>query len=109
MANAAGPIMIIYLLAMRLPKTEFIGTGALYFFIGNWVKVPFFLSLNLITIESLKFDLMLFPAIAVGAVAGVLILKRIPQKAFKTVVEGLAVIASLHLLLSPLIEMLKSG
>jgi len=27
MANAAGPIMIIYLLAMRLPKVEFVGTG----------------------------------------------------------------------------------
>jgi len=28
MANAAGPVMIIYLLAMRLPKTEFVGTAA---------------------------------------------------------------------------------
>jgi uncharacterized membrane protein YfcA len=41
MANAAGPVMIIYLLAMRLPKVEFVGTGAWFFFVVNWLKVPF--------------------------------------------------------------------
>lgn len=45
MANAAGPI-IIYFLAMRLPKTEFIGTGAWYYLILNWFKVPFSLNLG---------------------------------------------------------------
>ncbi len=41
MANAAGPVMIIYLIAMRLPKMEFVGTAAWFFFIVNWIKVPF--------------------------------------------------------------------
>ena len=27
-ANAAGPLMVIYLLSMRLPKMEYMGTGA---------------------------------------------------------------------------------
>ena len=40
-ANAAGPVMVIYLLAMQLPKLEFIGTGAWYFFVLNSFKVPF--------------------------------------------------------------------
>ena len=34
-ANAAGPIMTIYLLAMRLPKLEFVGTGAWFFLVIN--------------------------------------------------------------------------
>jgi uncharacterized membrane protein YfcA len=98
MANAAGPIMIIYLLAMRLPKIEFVGTGAWFFFIVNWLKVPLSAKLELMTVESVKFDLMMLPFIAVGAVAGIFFLKRIPQKAFSTVVQILAVAAAIKLL-----------
>ena len=98
MANAAGPIMIIYLLAMRLPKIEFVGTGAWFFFIVNWLKVPLSAKLDLMTIESVKFDLMMLPFIAVGAVAGIFFLKRIPQKAFSAVVQVLAVAAAIKLL-----------
>jgi uncharacterized membrane protein YfcA len=109
MANAAGPIMVIYLVAMRLPKTEFVGTSAWYFFIMNWLKVPFSANLGLINAESLRFNLMLFPLIAVGAVAGILILKRIPQKVFTAFVQFLAALAGLHLLFSPLIIMFTAG
>lgn len=100
MANAAGPIMIIYLLAMRLDKVEFIGTGAWFFFVVNWVKVPFSAGLDLMTIQSIKLDLMMLPLIAAGAAVGILILKRIPQKAFTTVVQILAGAAALKLLLT---------
>ena len=98
MANAAGPIMIIYLLAMRLPKVEFVGTGAWFFFIINWLKVPFSTNLKLMTEESVKLDLMMLPFIAVGALAGIFLLKRIPQKAFAAVVQILAAAAAIKLL-----------
>lgn len=98
MANAAGPIMIIYLLAMRLPKIEFVGTSAWFFFVVNWLKVPFSASLELMTAESLKLDLMMLPFIAMGAITGILVLKRIPQKAFNTIVQILAACAAIKLL-----------
>jgi uncharacterized membrane protein YfcA len=98
MANAAGPVMIIYLLAMRLPKIEFVGTSAWFFFIINWLKVPFSASLQLMSAESVKLDLMMLPFIAVGAVLGILVLKRMPQKAFNTVVQILAIAAAMKLL-----------
>lgn len=98
MANAAGPIMIIYLLAMRLPKIEFVGTSAWFFFIVNWLKVPLSAKLELMTMESVKFDLMMLPFIAVGAVMGIFLLKRIPQKAFSSVVQIFAVAAAIKLL-----------
>ncbi len=101
MANAAGPVMVIYLLAMRLPKVAFAGTSAWFFFIVNWSKVPFSRNLNLITPEWIKLDLTMLPAIAAGAVIGVLFLKRIPQKSFNAVVQILAAAAALKLLLSP--------
>ena len=35
-ANAAGPIMALYLLSMRFSKEKYIGTAAWYFMIMNW-------------------------------------------------------------------------
>ena len=98
MANAAGPIMIIYLLAMRLPKVEFVGTGAWFFFVINWLKVPFSANLELMTAESVKLDLIMLPFIAAGAAVGILVLKRIPQKTFTAVVQLLAAAAAIKLL-----------
>ena len=99
MANAAGPVMIIYLLAMRLPKVEFVGTGAWFFFVVNWLKVPFSANLELMTAESVKLNLMMLPFIAIGAFAGIFLLKRIPQKAFNLIVQILAAAAAIKLLL----------
>jgi len=98
MANAAGPIMIIYLLAMRLPKIEFVGTSAWFFFVVNWLKVPFSANLNLMTATSVKLNLIMLPFIAAGAVIGIFFLKRIPQKAFIAVVQILAAAAAIKLL-----------
>ncbi len=98
MANAAGPIMIIYLLAMRLPKVEFVGTAAWFFFVINWLKVPFSANLELMTAESVKLDLTMLPFIAAGAVVGILVLKRIPQKTFIAVVQILAAAAAIKFL-----------
>jgi len=99
MANAAGPIMIIYLLAMRLPKVEFVGTSAWFFFVVNWVKVPFIADLELMTAETVKLNLVMLPLIAIGALAGIFVLKRIPQKAFSIVVQILTAAAAIRLLL----------
>jgi uncharacterized membrane protein YfcA len=99
LANAAGPIMIIYLLAMRLPKYEFIGTGAWFFLIINWLKIPVFVSEGRITLESACADIIMLGLIAVGAFAGILILKNISHKWFKRAVEILAAAAAIKLLL----------
>jgi uncharacterized protein len=98
MANAAGPVMVIYLLAMRLPKFAFIGTSAWFFFAVNWLKVPFSANLDLISKASLKLDLMMLPLIALGAVAGILFLRRIPQKIFNSIVQIFAAAAAVKLL-----------
>jgi len=98
MANAAGPILIIYLLSMKLPKTEFVGTGAWYFFILNWFKVPFSVKLGLININSLKINLLLLPGICIGAISGIFFLKKIPQKIFNQIVQILTIISALKLI-----------
>ncbi|MDD5135501.1 MAG: sulfite exporter TauE/SafE family protein [Phycisphaerae bacterium] len=99
LANAAGPVMIVYLLATRLPKYEFIGTSAWFFLIINWLKIPVFASEGRITLETVSADIVMLPLIAVGAFAGALILKKIPAKWFELVVQILAAAAAIKLLL----------
>ena len=98
MANAAGPIMVIYLLAAKLPKFEFIGTGAWFFLIVNWLKVPIFISEGRITLESVTADIVMLPLIVAGAIAGLFILKNLPQKWFNLAMQILAAAAAITLL-----------
>ena len=98
-ANAAGPVMALYLLAMRLPKLEFLGTGAAFFLVINWVKVPFVAQLGLINAESMKLNLWLLPAVAVGALLGRPVVERVNQKIFENVVLALTAVAVVKLLL----------
>lgn len=99
-ANAAGPLMVIYLLAMRLPKMEYVGTGAVYFMLMNWFKVPFMLNLGLINPSSFRLNLWLAPAVLIGAFLGKYILKKINQKMFENIALGLAGLAGIKLLFS---------
>ncbi len=99
LANAAGPVMTLYLLAMGMSKHQFIGTAAWFFFAVNWIKVPFHAHHNLITAQSLQTNVLLLPAIAAGAVGGIVLLNRIPQKAFNIVVFVLAAAAAVKLVI----------
>ncbi|NBQ57821.1 MAG: sulfite exporter TauE/SafE family protein [Opitutaceae bacterium] len=97
-ANAAGPLMAIYLLAMRLPKMEYVGTAAVFFLLLNLFKVPFMISLGLITPPSFTLNLWLAPAVLAGAWLGRRILPRINQKVFENLALFFSAAAGLRLL-----------
>jgi uncharacterized membrane protein YfcA len=96
-ANAAGPVMNLYLLSKKLPKEEFIATGAWFFFIINLTKIPIYLWHGLISRQSLMFNLMMIPAVLVGAVFGSWIVHRIRQSVFETLVIFLTAVSTLLL------------
>ena len=98
-ANAAGPIMVLYLLTMQLPKMEFMGTGAWYYLILNCFKVPFQYELGNITAPTLRIDLWLLPVVLLGAMFGRFMLPRINQKLFEDSALFLTVLAALKLLI----------
>lgn len=98
-ANAAGPFMAIYFLAMRLPKMDFVGTGAVFFLLLNLFKLPFMVNLGLVTKESFTLNLLLAPAVVVGALIGRKILKRIEQRVFENLALAMSAVAGLKLLL----------
>jgi uncharacterized membrane protein YfcA len=99
-ANAAGPVMTIYLLACRLPKFEFVGTAAWFFFAVNLLKVPFSASLGLINSASLSLNLSLAPGVVAGVFAGRWLLGKINQAIFEWLMIIFSLLGALRLILA---------
>jgi uncharacterized membrane protein YfcA len=98
--NAAGPVMSVFLLSMRLPKTSFVGTASWFFMIVNYLKIPLQVFVwNNITGESLLFDAAMIPIIIIGAVLGVILVKKISEKHYKTLVYAMTLISATLLFL----------
>ncbi len=98
--NVAGPIFAIYLLAMHLPKNSFIGTGAWFFLIVNFSKFPLHIFVwKTINWNTLTLDLMLLPAIALGAFAGIKLVQKISDKLYRTAVIIVTALSAFLLLI----------
>lgn len=93
--NAAGPIMSVFLLSVRLPKAHFVGTAAWFFMIVNYLKLPlqYFVWQN-ITPEGLLFDLTMIPVIIAGAALGVLLVKKMSETHYRILVYGITCISA---------------
>jgi uncharacterized protein len=98
--NAAGTVMSIYLLSMRLPKNSFIGTAAWFFMIINLLKIPLqiFFWKN-ISPATLAFDAVMIPVIAIGAFIGFRVTGKIPERAYRILVIVMTGLSSLLLFL----------
>lgn len=82
--NAAGPVFILYFLAMRLPKKEFIGTSAWLYFIMNTGKLPLQIIVwKNITMSTLIPSLIGIPVVAAGLFIGIRIVRQFPEKAYR--------------------------
>ncbi len=97
-ANAAGSVMTLYLLAMRLPKLGFLGTNAVFFLLLNWFKVPFMVNLGLINRDSLWLNLQLAPAVIAGCLVGRYAAARMNQRIFEACALAFTVLAAIKLL-----------
>lgn len=97
--NSAGPIMSLYLLLMALPKHQFMGTAAWFFFCVNSSKIPFYLYLDVINPDTLASAATLAPLTILGALAGFRLLKIVPQKLFDELILVFAALAAAWLIL----------
>jgi len=97
-ANAAGPVMVMFLLAMGLPKLAFLGTMAWFFLVVNAFKIPFSIHLGLINPGSLLLDAALLLTMVPGALLGPVVIRHINQRVFEGIVIVLALAAALRLL-----------
>lgn len=107
LANAAGPVIQLYLTARSVPKMELIGIGARFFLLINLIK--FFLLINpikgprnagvaLINQDSLMENAKLLPAVVLGIFGGKWLIRHVPQAAFECMIVVFSAIAGLRLL-----------
>lgn len=99
LANAAGPVMALYFLALALPKENLVGTSAWFFLIVNVIKLPFSRALGLISSDSLLLNAALCPLVILGTWVGSRLLQWIPQRIFERVLVFSAAAAALKLVL----------
>ncbi|MEY4660514.1 MAG: hypothetical protein RLZZ42_466 [Bacteroidota bacterium] len=85
--NLAGAFSNLYFLAMRMEKNNFIGTSAWIFLFMNLFKMPFqiFYWKN-INADTLKTDLFLVPALAIGFWAGIIWVGKISDAKYRKMV-----------------------
>ena len=96
--NIAGPIMVVFLLSMRLPKNNFVGTSAWFYLIVNFMKLPIqiFLWKN-ITVQTALFDVTAIPVVIVGMVLGVIMIKKISEPIYRQTIMILTLISTVLL------------
>ena len=93
--NAAGPIMAVFLLSMRLPKENFVGTAAWYFMIVNYIKIPLQIFIwHNVSLQGFLFNLCMIPIIVIGAVLGIIIVKIVSEKAYRILVYVMTIISA---------------
>ena len=97
-ANAAMPVMSIYLVSQDFDKRQFIGTAAWFFLILNVSKAPAYCAMGMLTPSMLPTVAALAPLTILGALLGVYVLARIPQRFFDALALALAGIAAIRLI-----------
>lgn len=97
--NLAGGIVTIYLLAMHLPKDQFIGTGAWFFLIINVFKLPLhWFFWHTISWPTIALNFSMIPFIALGFILGVYLVGKFNDaryRRFALIMTGLAAIVML--------------
>jgi uncharacterized membrane protein YfcA len=97
-ANAAGPVMALYLQLSKVNKLRFLGTAAWFYFIVNLTKTPFSAALGLFTPQVLRIGLSYIPVVLLGTVIGIWLIGHVRQRAFDIFTLLTSVIAAAALL-----------
>jgi uncharacterized membrane protein YfcA len=86
LAHAAGPIVAMYLLPLRLDRQAFVGTSAIYFFILNTAKLPVYWASGMFRHAEWSFTFKFLPLVLAGAVFGKWLNRRMSDKLFTRIV-----------------------
>jgi uncharacterized membrane protein YfcA len=97
--NAAGPVMAVYLLSMRLPKYSFVGTSAWFFLVVNYLKLPLQIFVwHNISMASLSLNALAIPFMIIGAIVGIYFVKLIPEKNYRIYIIAITLLSTVMLL-----------
>jgi hypothetical protein len=86
LAHAAGPVIAMYLLPLKLDRQLYVGTCAVYFFLLNTAKIPAYCASGQFAHAQLSFTLRFLPLVAIGALFGKWLNKRMRDFIFTQIV-----------------------
>ncbi|MBU8913038.1 MAG: sulfite exporter TauE/SafE family protein [Spirochaetales bacterium] len=100
MVGNAALLMSLYLVALGFNKREIIGTIAWLFLTVNLIKIPFHVFVwNTITWETMFLDALAVPAILVGAVLGLYLIRFIPERSYRLFLMTTVGLAAIQLMI----------
>jgi uncharacterized membrane protein YfcA len=108
-AHAAGPIVAMYLLPLRLERQLYVGTCAMYFFILNTLKTPAYIWSGQFANASPLFALQFLPLVIIGALAGVWLNRRLSDLVFSRIVYFATFVLGWYILIEGLSILIRSG
>jgi uncharacterized membrane protein YfcA len=88
----AAPPVVLLLASRGLPKHEFRGTSVLYFLPMSIAGLAVLAVRGLVEAPEVPLGLALVPAAIVGKAIGTALLKRTPEKAFRSITLGLVIL-----------------
>ena len=98
-ANAAGPLFSLFLLEQKLDKESYVSTRAWAFFIINLLKLPLYISLGFLSMNSLETSFYALPGLMIGSFIGFHFLKKVNPVQFKWAIRIMSTIAAFKLFL----------
>ncbi len=102
--HAGGTPTSIYLLPLRLKKEIYVGTRVIFFTFVNLIKLPFYLHLSMLNLQTFKQSMILLPLAVFGIYIGYKILKIIDEKLFYNILYVLILVTSSKLIYDFLIK-----
>jgi len=97
--NAAGPILSLYFLLLKLDKKAFVGTGAIFFLFVNVSKIPIFMGQGIFDSQYFASVALTAPLVFVGAIGGRKFLEWVSQLWFNRIVLFFTAFAGLWLII----------
>ena len=98
LAHTGGPPVSIYLLMQKVTPAVFIATSALFFFLLNWIKVPYYFYAQLFDFQQLRQIAWLLWLVPLGVWVGRWVAYRINRETFEKIIVGLLIINALLLI-----------
>lgn len=97
MANAAGPIVSLFLMEQKLSKEAYMSTRAWCILLINLAKFPPLIMLGLMNKETILFSVYCLPGMVIGAFMGYWLVKKLDLTQFKWLIRGMSAIAAIKL------------
>ena len=97
-SHSGGPPFQVYVLPQQLPKAVFAGTTTIAFAVINAVKLIPYWALGQLSFANLRTSLLLAPVAIAGALAGVRLVRVLPQRTYFGFVYAMLLLVSIKLM-----------